>query len=358
MQIVEKKDEFRNTLLSWYDEVKRDLPWRRTSNPYYIWVSEVMLQQTRVDTVIPYYERFIERYPTMEKLVKADEDELLKMWEGLGYYSRARNLQTGVREVIEVYGGVVPKTRKEIQTLKGIGPYTAGAVLSIAFGIPEHAVDGNVMRVISRLLLIEDDITVPKTKRIFENVIMDLIDKKDPSSFNQGLMELGATICTPKPACLLCPVQVHCAAFHEGRQEEFPVRTKKKPGKVLSMASFAIQNEKGEWLLRKRPSKGLLANLWEFPMVELLSNDEPEEVFSEQYGIKLKEIKSVTSFKHIFTHLTWEMSGFRAQTSVENVTPEGYDFFTEAEIELLPKPVPVSKVWTCVKQGGNINDEQ
>jgi len=164
MQLLDNTVGFRKSLLSWYKEEKRDLPWRNTSNPYYIWVSEVMLQQTRVDTVIPYYERFIAKYPTMETLALADENELLKMWEGLGYYSRVRNLQTGVQEVVQSYGSEVPTNRKTISTLKGVGPYTAGAVLSIAYGIPEHAVDGNVMRVISRILLIEEDISIPKTK--------------------------------------------------------------------------------------------------------------------------------------------------------------------------------------------------
>ena len=289
MQIIEKKDEFRNALLSWYNDEKRDLPWRRTSNPYYIWVSEVMLQQTRVDTVIPYYERFIARFPTMEALAKAEENDLLKMWEGLGYYSRARNLQAGVREVVENYGGEVPSNRKEISTLKGVGPYTAGAVLSIAFGVPEHAVDGNVMRVISRLLLIEEDITIPRTKKIFEDVVMDLIDTEDPSSFNQGLMELGATICTPRPKCLLCPVRDFCSAFHEGQTRRITRSNEKKKMKIIPVASFAIQNRKGEWLLRKRPGKDLLANLWEFPMVECKDDKTPLEIFTnEHFGIDLK----------------------------------------------------------------------
>lgn len=349
MQTLEKKDEFRNSLLSWYEEVKRDLPWRKTNNPYYIWVSEVMLQQTRVDTVIPYYERFITQYPTMEKLAKADEDELLKMWEGLGYYSRVRNLQTGVQEVVEKYDGKVPQTRKEIQSLKGVGPYTAGAVLSIAFGVPEHAVDGNVMRVISRLCLVEDDITIPKSKKIFENIVMDLIDEQDPSSFNQGLMELGATICTPKPACLLCPVQEHCAAFHEGRQIEFPVRTKKKAGKVIPMGSFVIQNKQGDFLLRKRPSKGLLANLWEFPMIELNTKEEPDETFMSYFGMEVNVLSTITSFRHIFTHLTWEINSYYANLNDKKI-PEGYAFFTKEEVELMPKPVPVLKVWAIVKE--------
>lgn len=355
MRIIEDKDEFRKSLLSWYNDEKRDLPWRRTSNPYYIWISEVMLQQTRVDTVIPYYERFIKKYPTMTELTKADENELLKMWEGLGYYSRARNLQAGVREVVENYGGEVPTNRKEISTLKGVGPYTAGAILSIAFGIPEHAVDGNVMRVLSRLLLIEEDITVPKTKGIFENVIMDLIDQKDPSSFNQGLMELGATICTPRPKCLLCPVRDFCSAFDEGRQDELPVRTRKKQGKVIPVASFAIQNEDGEWLLRKRPENGLLANMWEFPMVELTLDKTPNTLFTKEFGINLKSSTKTIAFKHIFSHLTWEMIGFRAQLKGEHTIPEGYHFFTDEEVESLPKPVPVLKVWESVNEGGNID---
>lgn len=349
MQIIERKQEFREALLSWYRAEKRDLPWRRTSNPYYIWVSEVMLQQTRVDTVIPYYERFIEKYPTMEKLAEAEEDELLKMWEGLGYYSRVRNLQTGVKEVVETYGGAVPTNRKEISRLKGVGPYTAGAILSIAFGVPEHAVDGNVMRVLSRILLIEDDITIPKTKRIFENVVMDLIDQEDPSSFNQGLMELGATICTPKPKCLLCPVQEYCAAFHEGRQEAFPVRTKKKKGKVFPVASFAIQNEKGEWLLRQRPEKGLLANLWEFPMVELETKKSTQEVLWEQHQIKMTSLNDVIQFKHIFTHLTWEVKSYYGQLKAEDFTSDKFKFFSAEEVENLPKPVPVIKVWEEIK---------
>lgn len=350
MQIIEKKDEFRNSLLTWYGREKRDLPWRRTSNPYYIWVSEVMLQQTQVDTVIPYYERFIEKYPTMDALAVADENELLKMWEGLGYYSRVRNLQVGVREVVEQYGGAVPTNRKEISTLKGVGPYTAGAILSIAFGIPEHAVDGNVMRVMSRLLLIEDDITVPRTKKVFENVVMDLIDQNDPSSFNQGVMELGAMICTPKPKCLLCPVRDYCAAFEEGKQENFPVRTKKKKGKVIPMASFAIQNEAGKWLLRQRPEKGLLANLWEFPMVALADDKTDEEQFAEIYGVQIQVTEELLSFKHIFTHLTWMIRSYRAHLLDQNIKGEEYRFFTTEEVEQLPKPVPVIKVWDYIKQ--------
>ena len=350
MQLLKMKDEFRAALLSWYHREKRDLPWRKTSNPYYIWVSEVMLQQTRVDTVIPYYERFIENFPTMESLAEAEESKLLKMWEGLGYYSRVRNLQAGVKEVVADYGGVVPANRKEISTLKGVGPYTAGAVLSIAYNIPEHAVDGNVMRVISRLLLIEEDIAIPRTKKIFETVVMDLIDEDDPSSFNQGLMELGATICTPRPKCLLCPVREFCSAYFEGRQEELPVKTKKTKMKIVPVASVAIRNEKGEWLLRQRPAKGLLANLWEFPMIELKSGERTAIQLQKQLNVEPDDLDELLSFKHIFSHLTWEMQSFKTEMTDMLQIPDGARFFTEEEAEALPKPVPVLKIWEEIKR--------
>ncbi|MBO1910218.1 A/G-specific adenine glycosylase, partial [Microvirga sp. 3-52] len=245
-----------------------------------------------------------------------------------------------------------PENRKEISTLKGVGPYTAGAVLSIAFGIPEHAVDGNVMRVLSRLLLIEEDITIPRTKRIFEEVIMELIDQEDPSSFNQGLMELGATICTPRPKCLLCPVRTFCSAFDEGRQDELPVRTRKKKSKIVPVASFAIQNKNGDWLLRKRPKTGLLANLWEFPIIEVKDDRKPIEIFTAEIGLPIKSLSEVIAFKHIFTHITWEMNGYRARLNEEEPVPEGYQFFTKDEVETLPKPVPIIKIWESIKNGG------
>ncbi|MHA6260284.1 A/G-specific adenine glycosylase [Sporosarcina sp. CAU 1771] len=349
MQILEEKVDFRDALISWYKEEKRDLPWRKTSNPYYIWISEVMLQQTRVDTVVPYYERFISKYPTMETLADAEENDLLKMWEGLGYYSRVRNLQAGVREVVESYGSEVPSNRQEISTLKGVGPYTAGAILSIAFGVSEHAVDGNVMRVISRLLLIEEDISIARTRKVFEEVVMELIDPSDPSSFNQGLMELGATICTPRPKCLLCPVREFCSAFHEGRQEELPVKTKKVKKRTVSVMSFAISNAEGKWLLGKRPEKGLLANLWEFPMVELTSEIDPIDAFANQFGSELEKNVELVTFKHLFSHITWELKSYRARLKNAEKIPKGFQYFTKEEVEALPKPVPVLKIWEELK---------
>lgn len=330
--------QFRHALVEWFNREQRDLPWRRTKDPYKIWVSEVMLQQTRVDTVIPYYNRFIDRFPTIETLADAPSEELLKHWEGLGYYSRARNLQSGVREVVENYGGIVPNTRHDISKLKGVGPYTAGAILSIAYNQPEHAVDGNVMRVLSRVLLIEADIALLKTKKIFEEAVEYLIDPHHCSSFNQGLMELGALICTPtSPKCLLCPVRDYCIALHEGKQEQLPVKTKKAKMTHLTYDVFVCLDEQGRVLLEKRPDNGLLADMWQFSMIE--KNDDIEQC----YGVKVEKQQTLLSFKHIFSHLTWHIDSYIAVCQ-STITTQG-SWFTQAEVEALPMAVPMLKIW-------------
>ena len=339
--------QFRQALVEWFKQEKRDLPWRHTRDPYKIWVSEVMLQQTRVDTVIPYYNRFMEKYPTAEKLAYAPQEELLKMWEGLGYYSRARNLQAGVREVVETYNGVVPNTRADISKLKGVGPYTAGAILSIAYGVPEHAVDGNVMRVLSRVLNINADIALPKTKKIFEEAVMMLIDRDDTSAFNQGLMELGAMICTPtSPKCLLCPVRDYCTAFNEGDPTALPVKSKKIKMKHLYYEVFAARDEHGRYLLEKRADDGLLASMWQFPMIER----DTDETFETKYKIKQADIKNeMLKFKHVFSHLTWHIEAFTLNVSATDELPANAQFFTKDQIEQLPMPVPMIKVLEHLK---------
>ncbi|MBD7946184.1 A/G-specific adenine glycosylase [Psychrobacillus sp. Sa2BUA9] len=344
------------SLVSWFLEEKRDLPWRKTKDPYKIWVSEVMLQQTKVDTVIPYYERFISKYPSLESLAEAEEGELLKEWEGLGYYSRARNLQAGVREVVEEYNSVVPNNRKEISKLKGVGPYTAGAVLSIAYDIPEHAVDGNVMRVLSRILLIKEDIAKQKTKKIFEEAVMNLMFKDNPSAFNQGLMELGAIICTPtKPKCLLCPVREYCSAFYEGVQEELPIKTINKKTKLHKMKAVVIQRNDGKILLEKRPSKGLLANMWQFPMVELpTSTHTVEEVVELDYGVEIQKGKELIAFKHIFSHLVWEIESFEAKLMNEKKISLNSQWYSIEEVNDQPMPIPVLKMWNAWKERKSI----
>ncbi|MGI2329554.1 A/G-specific adenine glycosylase [Planococcus sp. YIM B11945] len=350
------KKQFQQDLISWFSAEKRDLPWRRTADPYQIWISEIMLQQTRVDTVIPYYKRFVEKFPTLQALADADEEILLKQWEGLGYYSRARNLQAGVKEVAENYGGIVPNSRQEFSSLKGVGPYTAGAVLSIAYGIPEHAVDGNVMRVLSRILLIEEDIAKPKTRKIFEEAVTEIISHEDPSSFNQGLMELGALICTPtSPKCLLCPVRDHCTAFHEGKQNELPVKTKAKKNKAMQYAMIAIQNGDSV-LMEKRPSTGLLANMWQFPLLELpkeILPGEIEEELSESLKGTVQGVEKITSFKHVFSHLTWNVDGYIAK-GVNLTVPDQMRWVTAEELELLPIAGPVQKMKTALQTRGDV----
>ena len=315
-----------------------------------------MLQQTRVDTVIPYYKRFIEKFPTLYDLAEAEEEVLLKQWEGLGYYSRARNLQAGVKEVAQKYQGIVPSSRKEISELKGVGPYTAGAVLSIAYGIPEHAVDGNVMRVLSRILLIEEDIAKPKTRKIFEEAVTEIISHEDPSSFNQGLMELGALICTPtSPKCLLCPVREHCTAFHEGKQNDLPIKTKAKKTKAFQYAMLAIEKN-GKILMEKRPSTGLLANMWQFPMLEASVETLPLEIEEQLSGNltgSVHAVEKITSFKHVFSHLTWNVDGYTAKAG-DLKLPAQMKWVTPEELELLPIAGPAQKMKTALLLRGDV----
>ncbi|MBY0121864.1 A/G-specific adenine glycosylase [Bacillus sp. S/N-304-OC-R1] len=310
-------NEFQHDLISWFEAEQRDLPWRKDKDPYKVWVSEIMLQQTRVDTVIPYFHRFMEQFPTTKALAEAEEDRVLKAWEGLGYYSRARNLQAAVREVEEKYGGKVPDNLKEISSLKGIGPYTAGAVLSIAYGIPEPAVDGNVMRVLARILSIWDDIAKPSTRKIFEEAVRKLISHENPSFFNQALMELGALICTPTfPKCLLCPVREHCHAFHEGTIADLPVKTKNKKHRHVRIAAAVFTDEQGRILIHKRDENGLLANLWEYPNTEILLPYEHEttqlkEIMKEQYGADVEINEMNGQIEHVFSHLTWNINAYK-----------------------------------------------
>ncbi len=344
--------DFQKDLIQWYLEEKRDLPWRKDKDPYKVWVSEVMLQQTRVDTVIPYFNRFMEKYPTLESLAAAEEQELLKIWEGLGYYSRIRNLHQAVREVQEKYDGVVPKTRKELEQLKGVGSYTAGAVLSIAYDQPEPAVDGNVMRVLSRILNIEDDIAKTKTKKMFENIVSEIISREDPSSFNQGLMELGALICTPRsPSCLLCPVREHCRAFALGKTEELPVKKTKKSYKTVKLLAVVLQDKHGKFILRQRPEEGLLANLWEFPNEPVMRGPKNqltylEEVLQEKHGFTSRIKQPLCSISHQFSHLKWEIDAFVGEIEGEIEESATLKAVSKEEIaSQYPLPVPHQKIW-------------
>ncbi|WP_066070002.1 A/G-specific adenine glycosylase [Neobacillus soli] len=312
-------NDFQKDLISWFIAEQRDLPWRKDQDPYKVWVSEIMLQQTRVDTVIPYFNRFIEWFPTIENLAEAEEDRVLKAWEGLGYYSRVRNLQSAVREVKEKYNGEVPNTPEEISGLKGVGPYTAGAILSIAYGLPEPAVDGNVMRVLSRILSIWEDIAKSSSRKVFEKAVRALISHEDPSAFNQALMELGALICTPtSPSCLLCPVRDHCHAFDEGVQNELPIKTKKNKTREVHLAAAILTNENGNILIHRRPATGLLANLWEFPNVEVYHPMQTEreqmvELFNQSLELNINLEKIIGQLEHVFSHLVWNIKVFNGK---------------------------------------------
>ncbi|MBP1992359.1 A/G-specific adenine glycosylase [Paenibacillus eucommiae] len=368
MYSEEQKQYFSEQLLIWYGRHKRDLPWRQNKNPYYIWISEVMLQQTRVDTVIPYFHRFIEQFPTVKALAEAPEEQVLKAWEGLGYYSRARNLQSAVREVHERYGGQVPNEKAEISSLKGVGPYTSGAILSIAYNKPEPAVDGNVMRVLSRYFLIEEDIMKPSTRVRMEALAKDLIPEGTAGDFNQALMELGAMVCTPRsPHCLTCPVMVQCAAREEGMEEALPIKKKAKPPRPERRLVALIKGEgvnDGKWLIRQRPQEGLLARMWELPHIELghsewqtdeVNMDVLRETISLSEGIRLAPSGWLMDTDHTFSHIYWDMKVYQCsldQASLsrekEGLLPFHYRWISQEELVQFAFPnvfVRIMKAW-------------
>ncbi|HHW37509.1 MAG TPA: A/G-specific adenine glycosylase [Bacillales bacterium] len=345
------KLQFQNDLIQWFLNEQRILPWRQDKDPYKIWVSEIMLQQTRVETVIPYFNNFIEKFPSPESLASAKEEHVLKAWEGLGYYSRARNLQSAVKEVVTEYGGKVPDNVEELSKLKGVGPYTQGAILSIAYNIPEPAVDGNVMRVLSRILLIKDDIAKVSTRKLFENVVREMISVDQPSEFNQSLMELGALVCTPKsPSCLLCPVQNHCRAFSEGIQHELPFKTTKKKVKEVFLTALVLKNKAGELLVQKRPKEGLLANLWELPNEELQLNsmfgqvEQIQKFMKEKYNLDVTIGDHFMNLKHEFSHLVWKIDVYQAYTDDSLSKDNNTQFVSKEELLKLPFPVSYKKI--------------
>ena len=306
------KIQVQSDLITWYARVKRDMPWRRMPNPYYTLVSETMLQQTQVAMVIPYFERFVALFPDPQALAVASEEALLKAWEGLGYYRRARNLQTAAQMIVD--RGNFPDTHAEILTLKGVGPYTAGAIASIAFGIPAPAVDGNVFRVISRLCAIYDDIMKSSNRKVFEQVVSTLICHQDPSSFNQGLMELGATVCKPKsPNCSACPFVTYCKVYNGGLVSELPVKTKPVKQTHVQLAVGVVQNQQGQVLISKRASTGLLADFYELVQVECPTREQALATLTEHLGssgYSISESVYIGQFKHVFTHRVWHMHAY------------------------------------------------
>ncbi len=294
-------------LVRWYRAHERSFPWREDASPYRVWVSEIMLQQTRIEAALPYFERFIQALPTVQDLAAASEEMLMKLWEGLGYYSRVRNLQKAARIVVNQYHGELPDSYDELLKLPGIGEYTAGAIASIAFGKPAAAVDGNVMRVLARLTNDETDVMQPKNRKRLSQLVQQIVPSDDPGAFNQGIMELGETICLPnaQPRCSECPLSEYCAVCGSPRARELPTRTPPKPRRIEKRTVFLVITEEQppRVLLHKRGTGGLLGGMWEFPNV--LADDQASLLES----MAVVSEKELPTAKHVFSHIEWHMTG-------------------------------------------------
>lgn len=298
-------------VVEWYRNHKRDLPWRHDVTPYRVWVSEIMLQQTRVEAVKPYYDRFLKELPTITDLAHVKEDRLMKLWEGLGYYNRVRNMQKAALQMTEQYGGEFPASYEEIRSLTGIGNYTAGAIGSFAFGIPKPAVDGNVLRVVSRILASREDIMKAKVRTAIERALEEVIPKEYPGDFNQSLIELGAIVCVPngEPKCGECPVAAFCRARKEGIAMELPVKTKAK-GRKIEKRTVLVFHDNDTLAIQKRPAKGLLAGLYELPNVEGWLNQKEVIEYSRSIGLSPIRVRKLPDAKHVFSHVEWQMKGY------------------------------------------------
>lgn len=334
-----KAENFAKAVLSWYDAGHRDLPWRHTKDAYRIWISEIMLQQTRAETVVSYYERFLDRYPTVEDLAAAPQEELLKSWEGLGYYSRARSLQKAAGIIVSEHDGKLPKSVSELRALPGIGDYTAGAIASIAFGIPAAAVDGNVERVICRYDAIEDTVGTPAVRRKVAARAQELVPKDRPGAFSNAMMELGATVCTPKnPACLICPVRESCRGLAKGIAQELPHKMKKKAQRVENRAVLLVLC--GDRVLIVKRQEKLLGGLFVFP--DVLEEEDPAALCAalEKLGVRAAYDERLGHAKHVFTHIIWEMD-VHVLVAGEMADVKDGRWVTREELAALPLPTAV-----------------
>lgn len=321
-------EKFREQLLNWYDENRRILPWREDATPYRVWVSEIMLQQTRVEAVKPYFERFVKELPTLQDMSVASNDTLFKLWEGLGYYNRVMNMKKCAIECVEKHGGNLPSTYDELIQLPGIGAYTAGAIASIAYKQKVPAVDGNVLRVFSRVLISEDDILKESTKRKFQKIIMEYLPEDRSDAFNQALMEIGALICVPNaaPRCNICPVASECMGYQSGDAHRLPNKTVKKARKIDKKTVLVITYQ-NQVHLCQREEKGLLAGLYEFDVYEgyLTKNQ-----IRDQFKGNIKRMTALEDTKHIFSHVEWHMKGYLIE--LNDKTIDGI-WCTKKEIE-------------------------
>lgn len=318
-------------LLNWYDEHQRNFPWRKCEDPYRIWISEIMLQQTRADTVIPYYLNFLERYPDVFALADAKEDDYLKLWQGLGYYSRARNLHKAAEVIVSDYKGQMPSEKKELMKLPGIGAYTSSAILAFAFDQKEVAVDGNLLRVFARLTYRDIDLSSPKTIEECRGYLLDKMEEK-PSDFNQALMDLGELICLPNgaPKCDLCPLSALCLAHRKGAETDYPKPKKKMEKKKIFKSVFYIEYQ-DRVLIRKRENRGLLASMYEPMNIDETLDISKIQLYLENKGFKIENIRELPKTKHVFTHLIWEMTNYKITLS-ETHPHEDFIYVSKKEV--------------------------
>ncbi len=337
--------QFRRNLLAWFKKHRRQLPWRETKNPYHIWVSEVMLQQTQAKKVVEYYQQFINRFPSLQHLAMAELDDVLKQWEGLGYYARARNLRKAAIVVVEQMDGKVPSDYASFRALPGIGDYTAAAVQSIAFNRPYAVVDGNVKRVVARTFLIKSAVNRSPVAKVFQEKADSLLDCDQPGRFNQAMMELGSKICRPKsPLCVVCPVNDFCDAFRTTRQDEFPVRVKSKPTPEYHIAVGVIY-KKNRVLITRRKAEGLLGGLWEFPGGKLQPYESAEAAcireIREEVGLSVRKLDYLTRVNHAYSHFRIVVDVFRCRYRAGEVVlngPVDYRWIRIEEIDQYPFP--------------------
>jgi len=347
---MDKTHPFTERLLAWFENYKRDLPWRNTNDAYKIWLSEIILQQTRVAQGMPYYQRFVENYPTVQDLANAPETEVLRLWQGLGYYSRARNMHATAKIIVSDYDGVFPQTAIQLQKLKGIGKYTAAAIASFAFGEPVPVIDGNVYRVLSRLFAIQTDIASPKAYQIFEQIAYELLPNRQPAAFNQAIMEFGAIQCTPQnPTCITCIFFTDCKARLYGKQAHFPVKSKNVKLKTRYFHYFIFQYQ-DTMLMKERTENDIWKGLYDFPLWETSAETSIENILTtltDQYGIFTFDAVSPKYQKHQLTHQTiWvrfvqlaikELAVFKAILAKTNAQP-----YADEQIKKLPKPILIA----------------
>ena len=328
-------------LLAWYETHKRDLPWRENKDPYRIWLSEIMLQQTRVEAVKGYYERFLSALPSVEALAGAEEQELLKLWEGLGYYSRVRNMQKAARTVMETYGGKLPDDYDALQKLCGIGPYTAAAIASIAFGIPKAVVDGNVLRVYTRLSADPSDISDPSCRKKVASALDALLLHIDPGTFNQAMMDLGAMVCTPNgaPGCASCPLSSLCLAHLKHTERSYPVKTPPKARRIEKMTVFLIRDGEN-YAIRRRANSGLLAGMYEPVHTDGWLNEEEVLLFMKDLHLDPLHIERIEDSKHIFTHKEWHMIAYEIRVGFPSAEKPQELVFASREMLQQTYPLP------------------